>query len=72
MLTTDQETWGLALWVEKHHGAGGEAYIQQRISHFEEAGDQGGAKLWRRVAERYGQLGGARVPIHGQPGTLPN
>jgi hypothetical protein len=31
MLTRDKELWAMALWVEKHHGEDGAAFIAQRI-----------------------------------------
>ncbi|MFL0357595.1 DUF6961 family protein [Erythrobacter sp. GH1-10] len=71
-LTRDKELWAMALWVEKHHGADGHRFIQERIEHYEADEEPGGAKLWRAVAERYSQIQLGPIPIHGQPGTLPN
>ena len=55
MLTRDQELWGMALWVDKHHGDAGE-FIASKIDQLYQAGEQDGARLWQNVARRYEQL----------------
>jgi len=47
----------MALWVEKHHGDGGQEFIAERIADLENSGEHGGVRLWRQVAERFSQLG---------------
>jgi hypothetical protein len=56
-LTRDEELWGIALWVEKHHGDRGNDFIAERISDLENSGEHGGVQLWRQIAERFSQLG---------------
>lgn len=56
-LTRDQELWGMALWVEKHHGDAGHEFIAAKIDHLTRDGEEDGAKLWQEVAHRYEQLG---------------
>lgn len=60
----------MALWVEKHHGADGEQFIEQRIQTLDQAGEDGGASVWRQVADRYAQLKSPPVPVQGQFDTL--
>ena len=55
-LTRDQELWGMALWIEKHHGDAGHEFIAAKIDQLTRAGEEDGAKLWQDVANRYGQL----------------
>lgn len=55
-LSRDQEVWGMALWVEKNHGANGWLYIAQEQDRMLAAGDFEGMKLWRAVGERFEQL----------------
>lgn len=69
MLTRDQELWGLALWVEKHHGGDGHDFIRARIERLENEAEDEGVKLWRRVEGRFRQLRATPIPIHGQPQT---
>ena len=47
----------MALWVEKHHGDGGNDFIAERIADLKRSGEHGGVQLWRQVAERFSQLG---------------
>ncbi|MEL7728697.1 hypothetical protein AAG612_04105 [Citromicrobium bathyomarinum] len=54
--TRDQELWALTLWVEKHHGDDGAAYIDERIEHFTTAGETGAVDMWEAVAQRYANL----------------
>lgn len=55
-LTREQELWGMALWVEKHHGDVGDEFISSKIDHLRAVGEKDGAKLWQDVALRYQQL----------------
>lgn len=55
--TRDQELWGMALWVEKHHGDAGHEFIASKIDQLTQAGEEDGAKLWQDVAQRYERLG---------------
>lgn len=55
-LTRDQELWGMALWVEKHHGENGWLFIAQQQDRLLAEGDFEGMTLWRSVGERYEQL----------------
>ena len=55
-LTRDQELWGMALWIEKHHGDAGGEFIASKIDQLNRAGAQDGARLWQNVARRYEQL----------------
>ena len=55
-MTRDQETWGIALWVEKNHGEGGSKFITEQIGRLATAGDEDGISLWREVARHYEQL----------------
>lgn len=71
-VTRDHEIWAMALWIEKHHEAGGHDFIAERIASLEANCEQGGAALWREVQKRYSQLRTGVIPIHGQPGTQPN
>ena len=60
-LTRDQELWGMALWVEKHHGDAGGEFIASKIDQLNRAGAQDGARLWQNVARRYEQLAERRT-----------
>lgn len=62
----------MALWVEKHHGADGHSFIEQRIAALNAKGELDGVQLWRAVAERYAQLRLGPIPIHGQAETQTN
>ena len=55
-MTRDQELWGVALWVEKAHGAAGPTHISQQITRLARNGDEQGIAMWQAVAERYNQL----------------
>lgn len=55
-MTRDQELWGIALWVEKHHGEDAADYIGQQIKRLAETGDEGGISMWLEVADRYDAL----------------
>ena len=72
VMTLEQEIWGMALWVEKHHETDGHGFIADRIASLEADGEHGGANLWRGVEKRYSQLRIGLIPIHGQPETQPN
>jgi hypothetical protein len=53
MMTRDQELWAMALWVEKHHGEQGAAFIAAQIERLVLHGEEGGVALWREVEDRY-------------------
>lgn len=72
VLSREQELWGMAAWVENHHGERGADFIQERIEKFEAEGQDEGARLWRQVQKRFAELKAAPIPIHGQPETLGN
>jgi len=55
-MTRDQEIWGIALWVEKTHGANGWFYIAQQQDRLIEEGDFAGLPLWQSVQERFEAL----------------
>ena len=55
-LTRDKELWVMALWVEKHQGANGPAYIADQIARLATEDEPKGVSLWLNVAERYEQL----------------
>ena len=55
-LTREQELWGMALWVEKHHGESGWLFIAQQQDRLLAERDFEGMKLWRSVGERFKQL----------------
>lgn len=55
-LTSDQEIWGVALWVERNKGKNGGEWISKKIARFQDADDQGGLALWSKVAERHSKL----------------
>lgn len=52
-LTRDKELWAVALQIERLHGPDAADYIDNRIEQFEREDNEGGAKLWRQIAERY-------------------
>lgn len=72
VLTRQQELWGMALWVEKHHSLDGHDYIERRIGELEVEGEAEGALLWQRVATFYSKLRTPLIPIDGQSETQPN
>ena len=53
-MTRDQEIWGMALWVERHHGPDGQAFIAAQIDRL--AGDPQGQAIWRRVGAKLNGL----------------
>ncbi|WP_137680551.1 DUF6961 family protein [Aurantiacibacter suaedae] len=55
-VTQEQELWALALWVEKHHGDDGQAYIEGRIEHFTDTNEGGAVRMWEEVASRFAGL----------------
>lgn len=55
-LSRDQELWGMALWVEKHHGDAGADFIARKVVQLTGASEPEGAALWREVASRFEQL----------------
>ena len=56
MMTRDQEIWGIALWVEKAHGANGWFHIAQQQDRLIAQGDFDGLPLWRAVQKRFEAL----------------
>lgn len=56
-LTRDKELWGMALWVEKHHGSAGAEFIEAKIAELSAGGEPDGATLWQDVLIRFEQLG---------------
>ncbi len=63
-MTQDEERWAEALAVERQHGAGGAAFITERIGALALAGDEAGLERWKAIASRYDQLlaGGRQRP----------
>ena len=61
MMTRDQELWGLALWVEKHHGEQGWFFIAQQQDRLIAEAEFDGVAMWRKVAERFEAL----LPVMG-------
>lgn len=55
-LTREQELWGVALWLEKTHGAEAPDHIAREVTRLAAEGDEEGIAMWRAVAERYDQL----------------
>ncbi|OJW61548.1 MAG: hypothetical protein BGO57_12660 [Sphingomonadales bacterium 63-6] len=55
-LTRNQELWGIALWVEKHHCEQGWLHIAQQQDRLLAEGDFDGMKLWRQIGERFDRL----------------
>lgn len=55
-MTREQELWGVALWVEKQHGANGPRFIAQQIGRLAIAGEDDGVAMWRGIAERFEAL----------------
>lgn len=63
-MTRDQEIWGIALWVEKTHGANGWFYIAQQLDRLITEGVFDGLSLWQAVQERFEAL---RAASEGRP-----
>lgn len=55
-MNRDQELWGMALWVEKHHGEKGWFYIAQQQDRLLAEGSLDGLAMWRDVGKRYEKL----------------
>jgi hypothetical protein len=55
-VTRDQELWGVALWVEKQHGANGPRWIAEQVGRLALANDAVGVAMWKAVAARYHSL----------------
>lgn len=51
-LTRDQELWGVALWVEKHHGDLSWFHIAQQKDRLLADGDFDGIAMWNEVERR--------------------
>jgi hypothetical protein len=47
----------MALWVEKHHGEQGRAFISEQIARLASAGEPDGVAMWCQVARRLRSLG---------------
>lgn len=62
-MTRDQELWGMALWVEKHHGKNGWFYIAQQQDRLLAEGEFGGVATWRQVGQRFEQLHDTRYNV---------
>lgn len=71
-MSRDKELWGMALWVEKHHGEDGRVFLGEQVGRLKRTGDQFGAATWNAVAARYEALQQTHVPIHGQIETQLN
>lgn len=54
----EAELWAMALWVERHHGEQGTAFIAAQIERNASAGEQGGVDLWQAVQLRLDRLPG--------------
>lgn len=63
-MTSEQELWALALWVEKHHGNDGPNHIAEQVTRLAEAGDFEGVTMWLKVADRFDALVGAGQNIN--------
>lgn len=61
-LTRDQELWGVALWVEKHHGTNSWFHIAQQKDRLLATGDFGGIQMWDEVERRIEALQSNAVP----------
>lgn len=55
-MNRDQELWGVALWVEKHHGEAGWLYIARQQDRLLAEGDFDGVAMWRAVSARFEKL----------------
>lgn len=55
-LTRENELWGMALWVEKKHGADGWLHIAEQQDRLLAKGDPAGVTLWQKVGERFDEL----------------
>ncbi len=55
-MTPEQEIWAVALWVEKHHGDNGPAYVGEQIERLALEGDEAGVAMWKKIAARFVQL----------------
>jgi len=53
----DQQSWAVALWVEKKHGDKAPRYIAEQIGRMALEGDAAGMARWRQVARCYEALG---------------
>jgi hypothetical protein len=56
MMTREHVVWAGALWVEKHYGEQGPAFITQRIGSLVLEDDIVGVEMWQKIAERYEAL----------------
>lgn len=53
----DQQSWAVALWVEKKHGHRASHYIAEQIDRMALEDDAAGMAQWRQVARCYEALG---------------
>lgn len=68
MVTREQELWGIALWVEKHHGENGWFYIAQQQDRLLAEAEFDGVAMWRAVSERFEAL--QHAPGHKSRGVI--
>ena len=52
----ERELWACALIIMSKHGAKAPAYVAERISALELAGDRAGVAAWKLIAGRVGEL----------------
>jgi hypothetical protein len=57
----EHELWACALWVEKHHGEEGPAYIGEQVKRLALEGDDAGVETWLAIADRLDALIGASL-----------
>jgi len=55
-LTHDKHVQSCALWVEKHHGARGPAFIAEQIGVLVLDEDEEGVATWKEIAAAYQAL----------------
>ena len=60
-MTREQELWGVALWVEKQHGADGPRFIAEQVGRLALANEPEGVALWRGIASRFDQLQAGKI-----------
>ncbi len=51
-MTRDQELWGMAATLLRHHGDKAPLRVAERIGALAMQGEMGGVELWREVARR--------------------
>jgi hypothetical protein len=55
-MTPEQEIWGVALWVEKHHGSDAPRYTAEQIERLDHEGHEAGIAMWKKVEARCSEL----------------